>query len=708
MMRSRRGSALILVLLMTLAIAGLSIAAIFMSSSAGLLSAFYDRERTHQFAAEAGLELARSRIAGSPTLAVPDTGMMQLIAGQQIMDASGNPVRNVRVNVYAAVTGDTTGGFLPTLTLVSASYDAGGTRVVRRLDLRRESFSRYELFVDSFPSSRVHGPATVTGRVHSNGAWRNSGSGNWFRDTVSAPGGFTGSGTYDIDSLVSVPRVPYPRDSTYPRLTSIASATGLGWNPITGNQRGSHLEFVAFDFDNDGVVEPAEGFARVFELADTIGADTTRLKVAPTIYQNLFGVRSYDWRDLIIQNQCGAFYRRRARWHFIPVAAHRASWVRTLLMTTISGDYPSVSGTVMDEMEDYDRTAAERVLSQSTARCFPAGSPYLINVARLTNSSGVVTGTSADVHPWGTRTPPGGWPADAPYGYGGQDTTFTARSFSCVIDTTSAHSGSCHSSTRRTLGNWAAWYGTLVSGLSPAVRDTAERRYLWPLTRPMSTSSRGVMHITNGPVFVSGTLRGRLTILVDGRVEIVDQLRYFNDPNDPSVEPCTDQLGIVARGDILIVEGLTTRVRRIASSSIFSVNGHEAMLGAESRFTLHGTFMSLTGTVGVEGAGSAMGSSSDQIPCPDDGGSGTRANGGCLALTGGMVMRTYSPLQDGSDTGFRYYGTPDRCQTTERRPPFFPLTNRYTAVRTLDIDPTLANSPSKIRALLLRLKGKSL
>ena len=54
-MRARRGSALILVLLMTLAVAGLAIAAIFMSSSAGLLSRFYDREREFRLAAESGI-----------------------------------------------------------------------------------------------------------------------------------------------------------------------------------------------------------------------------------------------------------------------------------------------------------------------------------------------------------------------------------------------------------------------------------------------------------------------------------------------------------------------------------------------------------------------------------------------------------------------------------------------------------------------------
>ena len=41
--RNRRGSALILVLIMTLSLAGLAISAIYLSSSAWLLSRYYDR-----------------------------------------------------------------------------------------------------------------------------------------------------------------------------------------------------------------------------------------------------------------------------------------------------------------------------------------------------------------------------------------------------------------------------------------------------------------------------------------------------------------------------------------------------------------------------------------------------------------------------------------------------------------------------------------
>ena len=72
-------------------------------------------------------------------------------------------------------------------------------------------------------------------------------------------------------------------------------------------------------------------------------------------------------------------------------------------------------------------------------------------------------------------------------------------------------------------------------------------------------------------------------------------------------------------------------------------------------------------------------------------------------------MRQYSPLYAGSGaTGYRYAGVADPCQSTDNRPPFFPLTNRYRFVRSLEIEPSRANTPAKIRAILMRLKGKAL
>lgn len=695
MLKSRRGSALILVLLMTLAVAALAIAAIFMTSSAGLLSRFYDRERLFRYAAESALEVTRSRLESDVAPTVPDTGVRVLLSGWKLRTAGGDTVAGVSVNVYASVTGDTSGTYLPFTTLLAVAYDVNGTRHVRRLDLRRESFSRYQFFVDSFPSGVTFGPGVVGGRVHANKNWVNSGSGVRFLDTVTVGGSISGAGTYEIDSIVAAMPAPYPRDSTFPRLDSLATAGSLRFTPVTGSGLGSRLEFVAFDADNDGTIEPQEGFARVFDLA--AGFDTTYLRGNPPQQFHLFAGSTYFlWDDRRIQNQCGAFYRISNKWQFFPIASHRASWVRPVLVD--SSSYPDINNGTMNGLDDYNWQAARDVLEMETARCFPAGSPYLVLTERMTNNLGAVTGTAADTVPFGVVAFSGG------SGRGGQDTTFTPRSRTCLFST--GTSGRCQSGTHGTLGAWKA--GTNPTGIHANVRQAAEAPYLFALSSTYNANSRGVVSATTGPLYVSGTTTGRVTLRVNGRVSIIGDLVYANPANVPEGD-CVSQLGVLAVGDVTVADGLFTRTRRYGNpASIFTLNSTTLHLGSARRTALNGTFMSLTGTAGVEAPGTTSGAAGDQPQCPDLAGSSYRANGGCLEIVGGLVMKTFSAHYSGSNTGFRYYGTPDRCQTGTRRPPFFPLTNRYTRVRTLEVEASNANTPVKVRALLLRLKGKSL
>jgi hypothetical protein len=719
MMRARRGSALILVLMMTLAVAGLSIAAIFMASSAGLLSVYYDRERDFRYAADAALEVVRSRLARDTALVVPDTGMRVVLTGYQVFDADGVAVPRVWVNVYAATTGDTLGTGRPFITLIAQAYDDGGTRHVRRMDLRRESFSRYGLFVDSFPGGLAHGPGTVPGRVHTNGTWRSSAAGNTYLDSVTAVAAITGAATYRTDTLTGVPRVRFPRDSTFPELATLATAANLAFAPVSGAGRGSRIEFVAFDADGDGTISEGEGFARIFDLAIVSGVDTSRLKAAPPPANGWNAADGawetyYRWDDPVVQRQCGAFYRRGGRWHFFPVATHRATWARAVIQQTGGSDFPAVSSSTMNVMNDYSFDAVRRIVNdQPTARCFPAGSPYLLTTERMTNSAGVITGGAADTVPFGVVVPPGGWPASAPAGYGGTDTTFTVRSRTCTFSTTGT-SGRCDSGTITDLGTWRAFAGTALSGVPSTIRQAEELPYLWPFGAAHNAASRGVISVASGPIFVSGTVRGQVTLRVAGAAKVVDALRYTSDANDPSRPPCDDEFGLVASGDVLVAEGFDTRVRRFGKENVpASANldsTFTSLASGQRRFILDGSFISTGGTVGVEGFGTMMGNTAEQLPCAEDGGASTNSNGGCLALTGSAAMRIYSPLYSSATTysGFRYHGIADRCQESTRRPPFFPLTNRVTLVRTLEVDPILARTPARIRAILMRLKGKAL
>jgi hypothetical protein len=702
-LEARRGSALILVLMMTLAVAGLSIAAIFLSSSAGLLSRFYDRERDFRLAAEAALAQLQSRLSRDTTLAFPDTGFVQLLSGFQPADATGGVSSNVRVNVYAAMTGDTTGLETPHLTLIAASYDANGTRHVRRMDLRSETFARYSFLTDSFSASYAFGPGTVPGRVHSNEAWRtgNAPFGATYLDSVTAIDGFSGAATYSSDTSSAILRVVYPADSTYPGLQSLASAAHLSFAPVSGTgagwTRGSRLEFVAFDADGSGVVDDDEGFVRVFDLAENM--DTTRLRVGLREDQSGSGTTWREWNSRDIQNQCGAFYYRNKRWQFFPVAVHRAAWVGEIIDSSGSAYVPSIGS--MNQMEDYDADAVRLILGQSTARCFPAGSPYLVNTERMTNHLGEVTGTDADTIPFGAIVPAGGWPSSAPAGYGGDDTTFTQVARTCTMDI--GVNGRCVFDTDSVLGSWRPFGGTQLSGVATTLRQDSELSRLWPYSPSANDSARRVI-FSNGRLLVSGRVRGRVTLLVNGDVEIIDRLTYVTEPSQGVSTACTDQLGLLAVGDVLVTDNALTTARRYGTSPPPSSDVTLKYLGGASDFSLHANIMSLSGTVGVANP-SATGVS--LLRCPQQQNPANTA-GGCLRFAGSMVMRRFSPHHNGNFTGYRYTGMKDPCQFTNNRPPFFPLTNRYTLVRTLEIEPSRATTPAKIRAILLRLKGKAL
>src|SRR3977135_3772919 len=87
--RVRRGSALILVLIMTLSLAGLAMSAIYLSSRAGLLSRYYDRERHYRYAAEAAIALGKSRVqVGDTSLHLPDDTAKLILNGVSLTDAS--------------------------------------------------------------------------------------------------------------------------------------------------------------------------------------------------------------------------------------------------------------------------------------------------------------------------------------------------------------------------------------------------------------------------------------------------------------------------------------------------------------------------------------------------------------------------------------------------------------------------------------------
>ena len=132
----RVGSALILVLIMTAGLAALAMSAIFLASSSGLMTQYYDRERNYRYAAEQALQIGLSELAKDTAIHLADTGYIQLMTNASLTDANGVALPNAIVNLYVGMTGNTTGEFGQFASLVAEVNDQNGnTKYVRRLEL---------------------------------------------------------------------------------------------------------------------------------------------------------------------------------------------------------------------------------------------------------------------------------------------------------------------------------------------------------------------------------------------------------------------------------------------------------------------------------------------------------------------------------------------------------------------------------------------
>jgi hypothetical protein len=737
---NRRGSALVLVLIMTLSLAGLAISAIYLSSSAGLLTRYYDKERDYRYAAEAALALGKSQVNKNASLGLPEDTAKQMLSGATLTDAYGTNISTIRVNLYGAYTGDTVGRFGQFVTLLSQAYDSGGTRHVRRLDLTAESFSRFAMFTNTFAGGISYGPGEfVRGRAHSNQGWASSGSpGPQYGDTVSAVGSVSGSATYAYSPgfLSSQPSIPFPTVAKLSALTGYASGANLQFTPMTASSaaasfqggmdlsgrdppasggnavRSTRVRFKPVDVNNDGIIQEQEGMMEVFDAA--AGIDTGSMRVdLPTLTTSLYN-------NVVAMNQCGLLVQIGTSNQFFPVTRFQEAWVRALVLTgkRVVGGANYVAADLTG-LNDWSTAAKEKVniarilgFGTGNSRCFPPGSPYLMLTERyVTNSAGtctINTTVGATTYAWGAI-----FACPVAAQYGGQDSTFTAVVTRCAINITSAGvpttAGLCAGG-QVALGNWIAYAGTQVPTTASTPRfQAAEKPYLWPLFKPYNLNSKGVINATTGPVYLSDTLRGNITFYQSDStkdVVIIDDLVYDQSPTNTAYI-CRNFLGIISARHVLMANDGLNRPRSDG-------NGVIRWFGFPD-FTLHAVTMSLTGTVGIEdgfkwatfpplGPNTVNNVAAGTVVT--ECGTGNNTSGGCINQTGGVIEQFISVTFSGSN-GLRENRTVDPCQLTNRRPPFFPQTGRYLDNKYYEIDPINVDSWTQVKAFYARLRGRS-
>ena len=692
--RARRGSALMLTMIFTLALGGLAISSIYMGASTTMLSKLYDRERDYRYAAEWALAIGESRITVDTTFVLPDSLYVQLMNGQTVTDALGATVPKVKVDLYAGVGGQSSGQYGRFVELVAVAYDNGGARHVRRLELQAENFARYAMFVDTWATGACYATGEILrGRAHSNQNWKNCSSapGVVHTDTVSAVLSVTGTGQYQSAKLNGVPVIPYPSVTKLSWMPGYASSANLSFSPAAkvGSTGGSRMEFVGVDLDGDGTLTgPAEGYFRVFDARSgatnnpyanlataapyvTGGTDTTMLRMSTpsgSRFDNILAGGTSVAKSAIL-NQCGVFFPmgNPARQVFVPLIAIdtldlRYRWIVDTLGTAAAA--PGVTRFasralaatwVWNQTTSAARAALMRVQTApatSAGRCFPAGDPRLMLSERpgLYRANPPAVGQSVDTL----------WDA---WKRGGEDTTFTP-----VTKT----------------GSWRNWAGFAGTFFTVATRRQAvEEPYLWPVHRTQNLNTKGVIFV-NGDVYLSGQFRGRATLYINGSGKFIDDLTYVTNP--ASLPICQNLLGIITTNNLMITDNNINRPRQMDGSGT-----PMRFLDDNQDFFLHGVTMSglsnMSATFGVEAYNSGPNAGRQCTPVA---GYTVTTSGGCINQSGGVIHRAITATFAGTGTGFAENRLKDACLDVDS-PPYFPLTGRYIDNEFYEIDPAVFN-----------------
>jgi Tfp pilus assembly protein PilX len=275
-LRDRRGIALITTLLVSFAVSAIALAAVMMTLNATLVGKNSERASTVDAAALSGLEEARSRVNGNRAL-YPVSGYTTLESNVPVKDANNVVIPNLTRSTYVGPSGITTGQYGIVGSIISLTRDAFNNKVVRRLEINQESFSKFSYMTDiekdtlgtvlSFLNNdQVRGP------VHTNDTIRIASTGATFYDQVtSAVSSMIGQsyGTFAKPPQLSVARIPMPTVADLNRLDSLAQ---VGNSRFTGSTAGdggearTRIQFLTIDVGvaNGGV----QGFFRVYQGLD--------------------------------------------------------------------------------------------------------------------------------------------------------------------------------------------------------------------------------------------------------------------------------------------------------------------------------------------------------------------------------------------------------------------------------------------------------
>ena len=341
--------------------------------------------------------------------------------------------------------------------------------------------------------------------------------------------------------------------------------------------------------------------------------------------------------------------------------------------TAFAGDFAGAYGQATTRIEfvavDLDGNGDTRGADEGFVRVYRSndaawvvGSGGIGNTMRASRNCGDRHGgvfRSAAVHP------SGGQPANAPVN---DDWTaaVTSNSRACYLGGAPELFGGFV--VNDGTGQWQRWNGPVDARLR--AQRGAEADYLFPITRPLNPSFKGVIYVA-GDVAVSGRLRGRVTVAAEGDIVIADDVVYAT---NPAMGTCDDILGLFAGGDAIVANTpINAPWRRSNNQAYFSYDD------TTDEF-IHAFVLTLN-VFTVE--------SYDDGSIRDERCEGDRIGRGCLYLTGGIIQSTRGAVgtqQNNGGTGYLKRYSYDACGATQP-PPYFPTTGVFGRGARYDVDP---------------------
>ncbi len=465
---ARRGFALGIALIFTLVIGALATTAIILSSNATLLAKSVEHQRDIKYAAEAGLQMVKSRLDLNATL-LPDSNETQLLTNATIQSADYVTLPGITVNVWVGPTGAISGQYGNFATIVSQAVDTKGVAFVRRLDVVQESFARYVYWSNTegalqFNNDQLWGP------VWSNDVMTIGSGGVTFYDSVASAASTmngVGYGTFKKGYELSQRTIPLPSSTKLSKLSGYATTAGYNFTaPNTSDETNvlERIEFVATDLNGDGdSTDDNEGFFRLYQ------ANTGQASWLRGDYPGTTTAASYtncgDWHAVTPSGPL----------KFFPASVHNTPWFQSLMVA---------GGMTGPQATAEQGASVATIMQHANARCYLGGDPHLVAISR----------TSAL------------YPSAADRQKGGDDTTFTP------------------------VGANGSWLQYTTTPNATVAAKRADAKYLFPLSLALNSKFKGVIYF-NGTIGVSGTVRSRVTLYAhNGYIALFDDVKYANDP----------------------------------------------------------------------------------------------------------------------------------------------------------------------------------